>query len=29
MESYLARYNLCIDDIDVYDYEDVEDTIDE
>lgn len=29
LESYLTRYNLCIEDIDVYDYEDVEDTVDE
>lgn len=29
LESYLTRYDLCIEDIDVYDYEDVEDTVDE
>lgn len=29
LESNLMRYDLCIDDIDVYDYEDVEDTEDE
>lgn len=29
LESYLTRYNLRIEDIDVYDYEDVEDTVDE
>ena len=29
LESYLTRYDLRIEDIDVYDYEDVEDTVDE
>lgn len=29
LESYLTRYDLCIEDIDIYDYEDVEDTVDE
>ena len=29
LESYLTRYDLCIEDIDVYDYEDAEDMVDE
>lgn len=29
LASYLEIYNLCIEDVDVYDYEDMEDTVDE
>ena len=29
LDSYLHYYGLCTDDIDVFDYEDMEDTLDE